>query len=178
MACCSEKTGPSRVVRLEELEKREVLASPEVVSLSPSPNQIDAARDSVVEVLFDREITESDTADCQLVVHASKTSIPQLCQTMPLTSGNRLLLNGGTRLAPGERISATLKTGVVGKDASVTEAPLVWQFRTRTTGGSGLFNPTKAMIPGRVVASGDVDGDGDIDVISQLGPSRLVGILQ
>jgi hypothetical protein len=85
-------------------------------------------------------------------------------------SGNTLTLDPNTNFKPGETVFVTTTTAATTTSGATLSSGKVHQFTVATGGtGRGVFDggtdPTVGSAPRRV-ATGDVDGDGDLDVVT------------
>ncbi|MBK9334562.1 MAG: VCBS repeat-containing protein [Ignavibacteria bacterium] len=79
---------------------------------------------------------------------------------------NTLTINPVNEFKNGEKISVTLTSGLKTiSNESIT--PFVYKFRAKAIGGTGSFTKTSEIsnTSGGYIRSGDLDGDGDIDIV-------------
>ena len=82
-----------------------------------------------------------------------------------------LTFNPGANLKPGELVQMTLTTGLQNGSAQALTAAKVVQFRAAATGGPAVFSNASydfgsASDPTYAISLGDLDADGDLDIIA------------
>ncbi|MBF9140138.1 FG-GAP-like repeat-containing protein [Hymenobacter properus] len=148
--------------------------SPAVVSagLSPARNAVAAPRTAPVVIPFSQTLNPS-TAD-NIKIHASQSRGRRTATVS--TSGSIVTLTPTTpagqaaAFSPGETVTVTVPA-TVQSTAGAGAVPQVYQFTAAATGGSGNFGPgsdvaTNTTGYGPDVKAGDLDGDGDIDFVT------------
>ncbi|WP_324673663.1 FG-GAP-like repeat-containing protein [Hymenobacter sp. GOD-10R] len=86
-------------------------------------------------------------------------------------NGNTLAFNPSTDFKAGETVLATLTAGAQSSNGAALATPQVFQFTTATSPSTGRFNqgPDFPVDPNSNpynLATGDVDGDGDLDILT------------
>ena len=85
------------------------------------------------------------------------------------TAGNVLTFSPAQRFQPGEVVSVSVPTTIQSSTGVPLAAAQVYQFTAAAAGGTGAFalasGLSTASFP-HSMATGDVDGDGDLDVLS------------
>jgi hypothetical protein len=135
-----------------------------VLSTSPASNDPSVLRTTNVQVTAEENVNGATVNAATFVVHGSQSG--KLAGTYS-ASGATFQLDPSDSLKPGEKVSATATRDVTG----VSSGPLekhVWEFTASPIGGSGYFTAGATFGTGanKTMAVGDVDGDGDVDVLS------------
>ncbi|MCC2545562.1 FG-GAP-like repeat-containing protein [Hymenobacter sp. BT175] len=145
----------------------DVLA-PTLTSVSPGRNLRNASRTSNVEATFSEALLNNASTQNALRVFSAQRG-GKLAGTASV-SGSTLSFNPSTDFRAGETVSATITTGVQSSTGSLAQ-PQVVQFITAVAGGSANLS-TGAATPQVTtgtnsfnLAIGDVDGDGDLDLV-------------
>ncbi|MDY7080114.1 MAG: hypothetical protein SXV54_24805 [Chloroflexota bacterium] len=131
-----------------------------VTGTDPAPNSLDAALDTDLFFTANSAVSATTVTTETVVVHG----------------GFQGHLDGD--LHPGEVVQASVTDEVLSSDG-VPIAPYVWEFRVATLGGSGVFitHPVTSSLPTYQisgVALGDLDKDGDLDVVLASSQSETV----
>ncbi len=149
----------------ERLEARFLLTA--VTGVVPDANLITAPSGTDISATFDQPINPTTATHDTFVV--ARQSIGKLTAATASinTSGQAVTVDPTTDLLPGEIVKVTATGGIqsTGGEANV---PRVWEFRAEVTSGSGQFVDTGqrvGMNDDGKVGFGDLDGDGDQDVI-------------
>ncbi len=136
------------------------------IELTPSPNSHNAITSTELAFSVNNTLSEDSVTTQTLVVHAGfhgrSTGIFSYYDAGGFGSA---IFTPAQTFFSGELVETSVTTNVVVGGASL-ESPIVWQFRTAVTGGSGVFSDTGQRLGGDAsldVALGDVDGDGDLD---------------
>lgn len=178
-----------RIIRLQSLQTGlttaglllagHALAQPTIQSLAPARNA-PAARATSVTVQFSEPLR---TGSQQALRVYSAQAGGRLAGVATL-SGNQLSFTPGTRFRAGEKLWATVDTLVRSAAGRALARPQVWQF-SAGGGGTGAFGGGSSSLintSGRLLLSGDVDGNGHLDALTlndaqrrSVGPGWAVG---
>ena len=133
----------------------------------PDPHTHAVPPTTTVSLTYDEDMDAVSVSTQTFAVHAFQTGL--LTATYGVRGGS-IMLTPTRPFFPGELVQTTATT----RTLSITgEQPLsytVWGFRAAVQGGSGAFAPhpsapTFGAGMSRDIALGDVDGDGDLDVL-------------
>jgi hypothetical protein len=149
-----------------------------VSSLTPTRNALAAPRTSPVSVGFSQPLTNSAATQGSLRVFSQQSGGRKAGAVS--VSGNTLTLTPATPFQPGEKVFATVTKAVEGSSGMLA-TPQVFQFTTASATATGLFaSPANGSVsvgsyPNSVTV-GDVDGDGDLDVLTANSSSNTVSV--
>ncbi|WP_324679125.1 FG-GAP-like repeat-containing protein [Hymenobacter sp. GOD-10R] len=145
------------------------ITTPAVTALSPTRNARSAPRNTNVAVTFNQPLTNNAATLGALKLFSQQAG--GLKASSVTVSGHTLTANPTADFKPGETVFATLTTAVQSSNGTLPKAE-VFQFTTATPPAPGTFTGgTDLAINGNPmgVALGDVDGDGDLDLLTANG---------
>jgi hypothetical protein len=151
-----------------------------ITSVLPAQNARSAARTTDVAVSVNRAL--SNTAATQQALRVFSQQAGGRKAGVATVSGSTLAFNPGTDFKAGETVFATAKSYILTTDNFPLLTPHVFQFTTATSPSAGRFNPgPDAPVGGPngspyQVVTGDVDGDGDLDLLTANLSSGTVSI--
>ncbi|MBN2004934.1 MAG: VCBS repeat-containing protein [Anaerolineae bacterium] len=138
-----------------------------IVVKDPAPNQNDAPVNGVFRIDYNAEIDATSVTHRTLALHGSQSGV--LLGTYSIHNGT-VQLRLPHSLHPGELVRASVTTGVRTDVGLRTPAGAVWEFRAAAGSGSGYSGDRGQEIGAdgdvRDLALGDVDGDGDVDMVT------------
>lgn len=157
------------------------LAQPIITAIAPQPNAIAAPRLGTVTATFSQPLTAGSAT--ALKVHSlQRGGLLTRGATGPVVSGNSLSFSPAYPFKPGETVQATVTTAAAGS-VPLARAQVL-QFTAAVAGqGRGSFvapatNPNPAVgISPSYVALGDIDGDGDVDLLTTNTTDGTVSVL-
>jgi hypothetical protein len=143
-----------------------------VLSTSPAANGRAAPRaNSAVALTFSEAVTSSSAAN--LRVYSAQRGGRRMGMVSVSGAGASFAAQGSAAsmdFAPGEVVSVSVPASVRSA-GGVAAGQRVYQFTTATAGtGRGVFRPGSTLGSGlSTVTAGDIDGDGDLDIIAGTG---------
>ncbi|GGF21669.1 hypothetical protein GCM10011383_36620 [Hymenobacter cavernae] len=140
--------------------------TPTVTSISPARNTYSVPRNKTVEVNFSQSLYLEDANSQILKIFSAQTGYVKTGAIG--TSNNTVKFVPGAGFRPGETISATITTAARSSSGQKLAKPLVFQFTTATSPSKGVFGGDADPGIGNNATSatlGDVDGDGDLDML-------------
>jgi len=153
--------------------------SPIITTLSPARNASAVPRNTEVRVGFDQPLRNTTSTQQALKVYSQQAGGKKVGTTT--VRDNTLRFTPSADFKPGEPVSVTITTEVESQTPNPLARPQVFQFTTATAPSPGLFasgtNPTVALGPIEVL-TGDIDGDGDLDVLSANQNSSSISVLR
>ncbi|GGF04000.1 FG-GAP-like repeat-containing protein [Hymenobacter cavernae] len=148
--------------------------APTIVGLSPARNARSAPRATNVAVSFSQALSNNAGTLGALKVFSLQSGGKKAGTAT--VSGNTLSFNPNIDFKPGEMVSATVTSAAQGTSGAAVPAH-VFQFTTATSPSSGTLGSGPDVNlghPSQDVSLGDVDGDGDLDLLSDFGTSAPI----
>ncbi len=139
-----------------------------LLSVNPIPNDTDALPNSNITATFSENMNEGNPNT--YVVHGSLSG--KLNGTYSGGSSPTLTFDPQDDFKPGEEIAVTLTDGIQSSGGISLATPYIWEFMADVGGsGEGYFRGESVNFgTGKdytsTLALGDVDGDGDIDIVA------------
>lgn len=141
----------------------------EVRLVHPNPNAIGVPRDTHIVADFGFILDTSSVSNTTVLVRGGFSGLKVGANSSPSTS--QLLFDPSTDFMPGEHVTITLSDGLSGSAGSLT--PFTWQFTSAVEPAQGGTFTDSGQALGSLFSSqvtfGDVDSDGDLDVLLPTG---------
>ena len=153
-----------------------VVDPPAVSSFSPTRNFLAAALATNVVVNFSQPIDNATASNIK--VYSAQAGGKKAGAYS--TSSSTVTFNPTTNFKPGETVFATIPTTVQSTGGATTTNKQVYQFTT-AVGGTGIGNFQVASFPpigfgAYIMATGDIDGDGDLDLLAANGSTVSISL--
>jgi FG-GAP-like repeat len=139
-------------------------------AVDPPGSTHSAPLDTYLTASTGADLDAGSVLSSTFVVHSrSLGQVPGHFSTQALlgTQASQAVFHPDETFFPGDLVEASLTGGITGLDGIPMPA-YTWQFRTRTLGGTGLFQDTLQYLGNDSsygVAVSDFDNDGDLDAI-------------
>ncbi|OGX90622.1 FG-GAP-like repeat-containing protein [Hymenobacter coccineus] len=147
-----------------------------VTGVSPARNAVAAPRPAPVAVTFNQALANNAATQGALKVFSPQAGGRKA--GMATVSGNTLTFQPTAAFKAGETVSATLTAEAQSTTGAMAQ-PQVFQFTTATAPSTGTFGGGSDVAVGtdpRSVAVGDLDGDGDLDLVSANTTANMVSV--
>ncbi|MBN1889177.1 MAG: DUF11 domain-containing protein [Thermoflexales bacterium] len=136
---------------------------PQVIHFTPPANAHIVHYTTTVSASYNQPISAATVSTRTFVIHAAQTGLLSPAYGV---DGETVMLTPTLPFKPGELVQVIATTGPLSLNGQGPISPTVWQFWTKTTGGSGIFTDTGQQLGGSNsldVALADLDGDSDLD---------------
>ncbi|AMJ66892.1 hypothetical protein AXW84_16720 [Hymenobacter sp. PAMC 26628] len=147
-----------------------------ITGVSPARNAVAAPRPAPVAVTFNQALANNAATQGALKVFSQQAG--GLKAGTAAVSGSTLTLQPTTPFRAGELVQATVTAGAQSSTGAAAQ-PQVFQFTTATAPSAGTFGGGSDVVVGtdpRSVAVGDLDGDGDSDLVSANTAANTVSV--
>ena len=138
--------------------------------MTPAPSFSSAPSAGPITATFSEALTAGSVDTTSFVVHSSMRGRLFDANDVVLSNGNlTATFQPDLTFFPGETVFATLTTGIEAASGTALWAGYVWQFTGEVSPASpGCFLPVDVSAGGNayMLALGDVDGDGHLDLVS------------
>ncbi|OUJ68774.1 FG-GAP-like repeat-containing protein [Hymenobacter crusticola] len=155
--------SPSAVtVRLNQ-----VTAPPQLVSVAPITGQVPIARNTPVTFSFNQSLSTGAPTQQAVKVFSQQAGGKKAGTTAVI--GGALRFTPSTDFKPGETVFATVTTAVQSSTGANSLKPYIFQFTTDATAGPASYITHSDLAVGAsplAIVAGDVDGDGDLDLLT------------
>ena len=138
--------------------------SPYILNVSPVMNSVSVNKSSDINIVFTQNMNATTLNAENIIVNGKYSGVIPGALTYDATL-RTLTIDPAIDFKTGEKVFVLLKSGIMSENnASLT--PFIFSFITSATGGSGRFQISDTIGSAENVESGDIDGDGDIDIIT------------
>ncbi|MBK8381217.1 MAG: VCBS repeat-containing protein [Ignavibacteria bacterium] len=140
------------------------LTPPLITNLSPHQNAVSVNKSSDINIVFNQNMNASTLNSSNIIVNGMYSGVIPASITYDAML-RTLTIDPAIDFKTGEKVFVLLKSGIMSENnASLT--PFNFSFITSATGGSGMFQISDTIGSAENVESGDIDSDGDIDIIT------------
>ncbi|GIW53238.1 MAG: hypothetical protein KatS3mg081_2593 [Gemmatimonadales bacterium] len=136
-----------------------------VISSEPPANALRVSPTATLTATFDRDADARTINSQTFRVHGSLSGF----RTGSVSYDSvlrRVIFVPDRPFLPGERVLVSVTPGITSSTGSALK-PFRWEFVVGVVGGTGTFSKAVALTGGSDVWGGDVDGDGDVDLLVQ-----------
>ncbi|WP_198172968.1 beta strand repeat-containing protein [Hymenobacter ginkgonis] len=162
-------TGPVVVVTTAGASNGVLLtisSAAQVTAVLPARNAVAAPRTTAVSATFDQPLSPTAATLGAIRVFGSQADGKKAGNAT--VSGNTLVFTPATPFKPGEQVQVTISAQAQSTTGAFA-TPHVFEFATATSPASGVFGGGSELRVGINLAgltTGDVDGDGDLDLLT------------
>lgn len=141
-----------------------------ISSTTPSNNALNISVNSNISINFNQNVNAATLTNASITITGNNGLV--LSFSSPVVSGNNVILNPNRDFYPGEIITVTITTDVENTSGVNLNKAYTFQFNTEVcTNSPGQFplgeNTISLATDGAIsVTVGDLDGDGDLDILS------------
>jgi len=153
--------------------------TPEIVSTTPSQNELNVAPSGSISVTFDIDMDSTTINDSTFVVHARSTGLHlgTISYNGPTKTAT---LNPDEDFDAGELVTVVLTTDIESSAGDTLENSYAWSFTAMAGEAIGIFAHRSEYAVGsgaRSVYMGDFDDDGNLDVVTADSEADSISVL-
>ncbi|MEK6649932.1 MAG: FG-GAP-like repeat-containing protein, partial [Bacteroidota bacterium] len=145
------------------------LPIPTITATVPVRNTLQAPAATNITLQFNTDLDSSTVQSQDVRVVGSLSGPMGLNLVRYLPAQRQLEIVPDTLFTRGEEVEVTVRRGLTNANGDSLAAPMVARFRIAGIGGTGVMVATNVTSSGgnpSQIAAGDIDNDGDIDVVS------------
>ncbi|MBS1517952.1 MAG: VCBS repeat-containing protein, partial [Bacteroidetes bacterium] len=136
---------------------------PKIVSFFPVQNSVSVNIASDISVVFNQNMDASTLNSSNIIITGSYSG--SISADINYNAASKTLtLDPSTDFKTGEKISVTFKSGIKSEN-NIRFNPFIYSFITEVTGSTENYQISEIIYDSYNVESGDIDRDGDVDLI-------------
>ncbi len=138
--------------------------TPKIVSLDPLQNAVSVLKSSDINITFENNMNASTINNSNVKVYGSLTGLMN-CTVTYVALEKKININPVNDFKPGEEITVILNSAIKGSTGNSIKA-FQYKFIAAATGGEATFTEIQTGFFANKFAVGDIDGDGDLDLLT------------
>lgn len=141
---------------------------PQITQISPAPNTTAAVSSANITITWNTALASTTANADNIKVWGSQTGLLTTASITLSTNGTVVTINPANNFKAGEQIYVSVTTAIQSTAGTAMASSQTWSFTTEAQGGVSFLSLASYPTIGEKLTSitaGDIDGDGDIDII-------------